>query len=287
MEIPYTVTARPDTGLWNAKIGIWLFLASEVMLFGGLFSSYIFLRLGADYHWPIHELNVTMGCFNTAVLIASSVTIVMAWAGVKMRKFAMYFWCLLATIVCSFIFLGVKFFEYKAKLEHYGVILKDGTILQGHLPGEGYKIKFNVDSITLSTKHDTSDPGYFMRYAVKPEAEHGGAHAEGHDAGPEHLEMSAVQFKTEKGETITLDKDWERLRQEAQAAKPKVESLKLTPGAARPPEKAGELHAHQHGFHRLHAGGWQASVRRHAPGGRSRRCPCHGRCRQVPRLVAA
>jgi heme/copper-type cytochrome/quinol oxidase subunit 3 len=238
MEIPYTVTARPDTGLWNAKIGIWLFLASEVMLFGGLFSSYIFLRLGADYHWPIHELNVTMGCFNTAVLIASSVTIVMAWAGVKMRKFAMYFWCLLATIVCSFIFLGVKFFEYKAKLEHYGVILKDGTILQGHLPGEGYKIKFNVDSITLSTKHDTSDPGYFMRYAVKPEAEHGGAHAEGHDAGPEHLEMSAVQFKTEKGETITLDKDWERLRQEAQAAKPKVESLKLTPVAPL------ALHAH-------------------------------------------
>ena len=37
MEIPYTVSTRPDTGLWNAKIGIWLFLASEVMLFGGLF----------------------------------------------------------------------------------------------------------------------------------------------------------------------------------------------------------------------------------------------------------
>ena len=41
MEIPYTVTARPDTGLWNAKVGIWLFLASEVMLFGGLFSAYV------------------------------------------------------------------------------------------------------------------------------------------------------------------------------------------------------------------------------------------------------
>lgn len=44
MEIPYTVNARPDTGLYNAKVGIWLFLASEVMLFGGLFSSYVFLR---------------------------------------------------------------------------------------------------------------------------------------------------------------------------------------------------------------------------------------------------
>ena len=39
MEIPYTISTRPDTGLWNAKVGIWLFLASEVMLFGGLFSA--------------------------------------------------------------------------------------------------------------------------------------------------------------------------------------------------------------------------------------------------------
>ena len=47
MQIPFTVAPRPDTGVNNAKIGVWLFLASEVMLFGGLFSAYIFLRLGA------------------------------------------------------------------------------------------------------------------------------------------------------------------------------------------------------------------------------------------------
>ena len=50
--IPYTVETRPDTGLFNAKMGIWLFLASEVMLFGGLFSSYVLLRVGA-VHWPL------------------------------------------------------------------------------------------------------------------------------------------------------------------------------------------------------------------------------------------
>ena len=62
MEIPYTVTARPDTGLWNAKVGIWLFLASEVMLFGGLFSAYVFLRLDAPPgHWPHGLLNVPVG----------------------------------------------------------------------------------------------------------------------------------------------------------------------------------------------------------------------------------
>ena len=48
---PYTVEARPDTGLNNGKLGIWLFLASEVMLFGALFASYIMLRIGAPT-WP-------------------------------------------------------------------------------------------------------------------------------------------------------------------------------------------------------------------------------------------
>mgnify|MGYP003694248747 CR=1 FL=1 len=47
MNIPHTVETRPDTGLANGKLGIWLFLASEVMLFGALFSTYIILRTGA------------------------------------------------------------------------------------------------------------------------------------------------------------------------------------------------------------------------------------------------
>ena len=96
MEIPYTVTARPDTGLWNAKVGIWLFLASEVMLFGGLFSSYIFLRLGADYPWPMGELQVGFGFVNTLVLIASSVFVVYAWVALKMRNWRRFqFWMFL------------------------------------------------------------------------------------------------------------------------------------------------------------------------------------------------
>ena len=53
MEIPYTLTARPDTVLYNGKLGIWLFLASEVMLFGAIFTSYLFVRLGADAHEKI------------------------------------------------------------------------------------------------------------------------------------------------------------------------------------------------------------------------------------------
>ena len=135
MEIPYTVSNRPDTGVYNAKLAIWLFLASEVMLFGGLFSSYIFLRVGADYPWPVHELNVTLGCVNTVVLIASSVSVVWAWAALKMRTFGLYKMLMLFTVACAATFMVNKTFEYKAKFEHYAVKLSDGTILTGASDG--------------------------------------------------------------------------------------------------------------------------------------------------------
>ena len=77
MEIPYTVRPRPDTGLTNGKIGIWLFLASEVMLFGALFASYIMLRVGAT-EWPhgSHYLNIPLAALNTVNLITSSITLI-------------------------------------------------------------------------------------------------------------------------------------------------------------------------------------------------------------------
>src|SRR5881628_401919 len=126
MEIPHTVTARPDTGLYNAKLGIWLFLASEVMLFGGLFSGYLFLRLGAeDGYWPHGLLNVPVGTFNTAVLIGSSVTIVLTWANLKMRNWALAQRYLLATILCGVLFLVVKLaYEYPQKFQHFGAFIK-------------------------------------------------------------------------------------------------------------------------------------------------------------------
>ena len=119
MEIPYIVDARPDTGLNNGKIGIWLFLASEVMLFGALFATYILLRVGAPT-WPHGSsiLNVPMATFNTAVLISSSVTMVMAWASVMRRRFTAYRLYMGATVLLGGVFLVVKYFEYSAKFHH-------------------------------------------------------------------------------------------------------------------------------------------------------------------------
>ena len=118
MEIPYIVEERADTGLNNVKLGIWLFLASEVMLFGALFSSYVLLRLMAT-EWPfgVDVLNVPMGTFNTAVLIGSSVTMVMAYASLKMDDFGGFRRWLAATIGLSLVFMVVKAFEYNHEFD--------------------------------------------------------------------------------------------------------------------------------------------------------------------------
>lgn len=120
MEIPYAVHPHPITGVPNGKLGIWLFLASEVMLFGALFSALVLLRVGAD-HWPhgVEEgLSIPLATLNTIVLITSSVTMVMSWASLKMNefwKFRLYF---AATILLAFVFLVVKYFEYTDKFHH-------------------------------------------------------------------------------------------------------------------------------------------------------------------------
>ena len=93
MEIPYTVEPRPDTGLYNGKLGLWLFLASEVMLFGALFSSYVLLRTG-NPDWVNEPMDVPLATLNTMILIISSVTVVMSWAYLRLKdfaKFRMYF----------------------------------------------------------------------------------------------------------------------------------------------------------------------------------------------------
>ena len=118
MEIPYIVEERSDTGLNNVKLGIWLFLASEVMLFGALFSSYVLLRLMAT-EWPfgVDVLNVPLGTVNTAVLIGSSVTMVMAYASLKMDDFGRFRFWLAFTIVLSLVFMVIKGFEYNHEFE--------------------------------------------------------------------------------------------------------------------------------------------------------------------------
>ena len=116
--IPYNVAERPDTGLYNGKLGVWLFLASEVMLFGALFSSYILLRTG-DPAWHSEEVNVALATLNTLVLITSSVTMVMAWASLRLKDLAKAKLFLIGTFLLAATFMVVKGFEYSAEFSHH------------------------------------------------------------------------------------------------------------------------------------------------------------------------
>jgi len=160
VEIPYTIDARPDTGLTNPKLGIWLFLASEVMLFGSLFSSYVLLRTGAE-SWPVQSsiLNVPLATLNTAILISSSVTMVLSWAALKMNDFSKYRLYMGLTFLLGVGFLVVKAFEYGSKFEHglfpsvnnflgiyfvltglHGLHVIGGMIVNGYLWGPGSRM---------------------------------------------------------------------------------------------------------------------------------------------------
>jgi cytochrome c oxidase subunit III len=131
MDIPYTVSARPDTGLYNGKLGVWLFLASEVMLFGAIFTAYLFVRIGADDgSWPNHIQNVWLGLTNTILLLTSSITMVWAWVALKERNLGKYRLALGLTIICGVVFLGIKGIEYHSKYEHFGFMIKDDKFAQ-------------------------------------------------------------------------------------------------------------------------------------------------------------
>lgn len=118
--IRYISKPHPITGVTNAKLGTWCFLASEVMLFGALFSAYVLLRTGAP-SWPEGSqlLNVPMATFNTLVLIISSMTMVMSWASLATKDFSKYRLYMGLTILLGLTFLVVKAFEYGAKFEHH------------------------------------------------------------------------------------------------------------------------------------------------------------------------
>jgi len=161
MEIPYTVETRPDTGLYNAKLGIWLFLASEVMLFGALFSSYILLRTGAPV-WPHGRemgLSVPLATLNTLILIGSSVTMVMSWASLKLKDFAKFRLYMGLTILSAVGFMVIKGIEYHHKFEVgnypskntflaiyftltglHGLHVLGGMIVNGYMWGPGAKM---------------------------------------------------------------------------------------------------------------------------------------------------
>ncbi len=112
----------------SAKLGMWLFLATEILMFSGLFLAYFIVRmfypemvLGAHEH-----LSKTAGGINTVVLLTSSFTMAMAVRSAQVGEQKKIINYLLLTISFACVFMVVKYFEYSAKFEH------------GMLPGKFY-----------------------------------------------------------------------------------------------------------------------------------------------------
>ncbi|MHB1308328.1 MAG: cytochrome c oxidase subunit 3 [Limisphaerales bacterium] len=181
MQIPHTVEPRPDTGLYNAKVGLWLFLASEVMLFGALFSSYILLRVGSP-EWPQRMLSIPLGTLNTFVLICSSITVVMAWLALKAGDYGRFKMHLGGTILLALLFVGIKSFEYHDKFTHYHVRLTDGAEYTGHLEGKPF-------NWSLATLKDPLKPIDEIVFHLDAAAGHGKG-----TAGPETLRLATSQI---------------------------------------------------------------------------------------------
>ena len=120
--------AEPEQQHESAKLGMWIFLLTEILLFGGLFMAYTIYRAwNPDMFYNAHKfLDVRLGTLNTIVLITSSVTIALAIRSIRLdnRKLAVYL--LLATLILAAVFLGVKYMEYSHKFH------------MGQLPGKFY-----------------------------------------------------------------------------------------------------------------------------------------------------
>ena len=121
------VAAEPGAGVYNEKLGMWVFLGSEVMFFTALIGAYIILRVAHPEAWaaPGEVLNVPVTAINTFLLICSSVTMVKAFAAAQHGHLRpMRLW-LLATVLIGASFVGVQVFEY-IELVHKGFVPSEG-----------------------------------------------------------------------------------------------------------------------------------------------------------------
>src|SRR6202007_1737376 len=106
-----------------SSLGMWIFLATEVMFFGGLFCAYLVYRFWyfPDFGAASKSINAGLGATNTAVLICSSLTVVLAiWAAQTSRR-ALMLGMLALTMLFGLAFLGIKGIEYKDKFDEHHV----------------------------------------------------------------------------------------------------------------------------------------------------------------------
>jgi cytochrome c oxidase subunit III len=123
-----------------SSFGMWLFLLTEIMFFGGLFAAYLIYR---NWYYPAfvagsHQLSIWLGGINTVVLISSSFTMAMGVYSAEMKNKRGLLLSLGATLLLGLVFLGIKTVEYKEKYEKH------------HIPGANFSIEEFVNPADLT-----------------------------------------------------------------------------------------------------------------------------------------
>lgn len=131
----------------SASLGMWLFVAQEIMFFGGLFTAYLVYRINNPeiFKMASSELNIYQGGINTAVLILSSLTMALAVREAQLGRSKRIVALLVATFILGGVFVGIKYFEYSAKFEHHLV------------PGEHFDLHLNAEELAYLEKVGITD----------------------------------------------------------------------------------------------------------------------------------
>ena len=116
-QIAGTHIHRDDVG---SRMGMWLFLFTELILFGGMFLLYSVYRFqyADQFHIAAKELNTILGAFNTAVLLTSSMTMALSIIAIQRNQKTLSLLLQIITIVLALFFLINKYFEWTAKFHH-------------------------------------------------------------------------------------------------------------------------------------------------------------------------
>jgi cytochrome c oxidase subunit 3 len=126
----------------TAALGMWVFLVTEVLFFGGMFLTYTINRhaYGAAFGMGSNTLDIYLGGFNTVVLILSSLTMAMAVWSAQVGKKQLVTIFIVLTLLLGFTFLGVKVIEYKQKFDHHLI------------PGRNFDIAYYVNNARPKTE---------------------------------------------------------------------------------------------------------------------------------------
>lgn len=134
VELKHTVSEHIHKDPVGAKIGMWLFLLTELLLFGGMFIIYgIYRYLNSDaFHIAARELNTSVGTLNTVILLTSSLTVAMSITAIQKKNKTLSLILIGLTIIFAFAFLINKYFEWATKF-HHGIYPADRNYPTGRM----------------------------------------------------------------------------------------------------------------------------------------------------------